>query len=152
MKRHSILGLVGLACFVAAAPQVPTASAQPQSGPLHIIAPLAPGSTFDLLARALSARFEERTKQTVIVENRAGANMGLAANACKSAAPDGQTICLFTHNLFLNPLVKSKLSYDPIKDLEPVALIELSGAGVCRQPPRAGRHLRRTGQILQGSS
>jgi tripartite-type tricarboxylate transporter receptor subunit TctC len=96
---------------------------QDSSRPLRIIAPLAAGSTFDLLSRALAARFEERTKQTVIVENRPGANMGLAANACRTAAADGQTICLFTHNLFLNPLLRSKLSYDPIKDFEPVAIV-----------------------------
>jgi tripartite-type tricarboxylate transporter receptor subunit TctC len=96
---------------------------QDSSRPLRIIAPLAAGSTFDLLARALGARFEERTKQTVIVENRPGANMGLAANACRTAPADGRTICLFTHNLFLNPLLKSKLNYDPIKDLEPIAIV-----------------------------
>ena len=66
---------------------------------------------------------EQTTGQTVVVENRPGANMGLAANACKSAAPDGQTVCLFTHNLFLNPLLKTKLTYDPIRDFEPVALV-----------------------------
>jgi tripartite-type tricarboxylate transporter receptor subunit TctC len=113
---HLALGLL-----LAAAVQVP--NAQTQSRPLRIIAPLAAGSTFDLLSRALGARLEERTRQTVIVENRPGANMGLAANACRSAAPDGQTVCLFTHNLFLNPLIKPKLNYDPVKDFEPVALV-----------------------------
>ena len=101
--RWAWLGLLSACLAVAAA--TPGQSQDP-SRPLRIIAPLAPGSTFDLLARALAARFEERTRQTVIVENRAGANMGLAANACRTAATDGQTICLFTHNLFLNPLLK----------------------------------------------
>jgi tripartite-type tricarboxylate transporter receptor subunit TctC len=97
--------------------------AQSPSRPLRIIAPLAAGSTFDLQARIMGSRFEERTRQTVVVENRPGANMGLAANACRAAAPDGQTVCLFTHNLFLNPLLKSKLSYDPINDFEPIAIV-----------------------------
>jgi tripartite-type tricarboxylate transporter receptor subunit TctC len=97
--------------------------AQGPSRPLRIIAPLAAGSTFDLQARVLGARFEERTRQPAIVENRPGANMGLAANACRAAVPDGQTICLFTHNLFLNPLLKAKLNYDPISDFEPIAII-----------------------------
>ena len=102
---------------------IPTAAtAQDQRG-LHIIAPLAPGSTFDLLARALGTRLEQRMHQTVVVENRPGANMSIAANACKNAAPDGHTICLFTHNLFLNPLLKANLGYDPVKDLVPVAAL-----------------------------
>jgi tripartite-type tricarboxylate transporter receptor subunit TctC len=109
--------------MVAAILYSPIAAAQDPMRPLRIIAPLSAGSTFDLLARALGARLEERTRQTVVVENRPGANMELAANACKSATPDGQTVCLFTHNLFLNPLFKAKLNYDPVKDLEPVALV-----------------------------
>jgi tripartite-type tricarboxylate transporter receptor subunit TctC len=123
MRRSSRWAWLGLlAAWLALTPVSPSLS-QDSSRPLRIIAPLAAGSTFDLLSRALAARFEERTKQTVIVENRPGANMGLAANACRTAAPDGQTICLFTHNLFLNPLLRSKLSYDPIKDFEPIAIV-----------------------------
>lgn len=123
MSRSFQWARLGL-CFVLLA--LTTASpgwSQDSSRPLRIIAPLAAGSTFDLLARALGARFEERTKQTVIVENRPGANMGLAANACRTAAADGQTICLFTHNLFLNPLLRSKLSYDPVRDFEPISIV-----------------------------
>lgn len=115
------LSIVAAACAALVLPRA--APGQDSSRPLRLIAPLAAGSTFDLLARAVGARFEQRTGQMVVVENRVGANMGAAANACKTAAPDGQTICLFTHNLFLNPLLNPKLNYDPVKDLEPVALL-----------------------------
>jgi tripartite-type tricarboxylate transporter receptor subunit TctC len=60
---------------------------------LRIIVPLSAGSAFDILARAMGNAFKERTQQPVIVENRPGGNMGIAANACKSAPPDGSTIC-----------------------------------------------------------
>lgn len=101
----------------------PSAARAQDQRVLHIIAPLAPGSTFDLLARAIGHGIEQRTHQTVVVENRPGANMSIAAMACKGAAPDGRTICLFTHNLFLNPLLKAHLTYDPVKDLVPVAAL-----------------------------
>jgi tripartite-type tricarboxylate transporter receptor subunit TctC len=110
------------AAFVAVAIASPKALAQDASSrPLRIIMPLSAGSGFDILARAVAQRYEQRTGRKVVVENRPGANMSIAANACKAAAPDGDTICLFTHNLYLNPLVRKKLSYDPFKDFEPVA-------------------------------
>jgi tripartite-type tricarboxylate transporter receptor subunit TctC len=112
-----------IAIVVCSALMPAPAPAQDPSRPVRIIAPLAAGSTFDLLARAVGSRLEQRTGRTVVVENRVGANMSIAAIACKSAAPDGQTICLFTHNLFLNPLINPKLNYDPVKDLAPIALL-----------------------------
>jgi tripartite-type tricarboxylate transporter receptor subunit TctC len=76
--------------------------------------PLSASSAFDILARAMGNAFKDRTQQPVIVENRPGGNMGIAANACKSAPPDGSTICLLTQNaITLNPLLYSKLSYNP---------------------------------------
>ncbi len=93
--------------------------------PIHLIVPLTAGSAFDVLARAIATRFQERTGQQIVVENRVGGNMMVAANACKAAPPDGQTLCLFTQNLTLNPLLYAKLSYDPFKDLDPVTPLAL---------------------------
>jgi tripartite-type tricarboxylate transporter receptor subunit TctC len=109
------------AMLVAGGLQPPAWAQDSTSRPLRIIMPLSAGSGFDILARAVSQQLEQRTGRKVIVENRPGANMSIAANACKAAAPDGDTICLFTHNLFLNPLVREKLTYDPFKDFEPIA-------------------------------
>ena len=95
------------------------------SATLKIIAPLRAGSTFDIQARVIGNALHEMTGRTVIVEDRPGANMSLAALACKNAPADGNTICLFTHNLFLNPLLRSDLNYDPNKDLQPVAALSL---------------------------
>ncbi len=113
-------GIAAIAMVLAGA-HSPSALAQDSSRPLRIIMPLSAGSGFDILARAVAQRYEQRTGRKTVVENRPGANMSIAANACKAAAPDGDTICLFTHNLFLNPLVRKKLSYDPIKDFVPIA-------------------------------
>jgi tripartite-type tricarboxylate transporter receptor subunit TctC len=91
------------------------------SRPLRIIVPLPPGGAIDVFARALGKEFEGRTGGSVVVENRAGANTIIAANACKSAAPDGYTICLLTRStVSINPELYKKLSYDPLKDFEPI--------------------------------
>ncbi len=101
----------------------PAAFAQEKypSRPVRIIVPLPPGGAIDVFARALGEEFEARTGARFVVENRAGANTILAANACKSAAPDGYTFCLLTRStISINPEIYQKLSYDPLKDFEPV--------------------------------
>ena len=91
------------------------------SRPVKIIVPLPPGGAIDVFVRALGKEFETRTGASVVVENRAGANTIIAANACKNAAPDGYTFCLLTRStISINPEVYRKLSYEPLKDFEPV--------------------------------
>ena len=119
MNRTRAVSLV-LAAMLAAATSV--GHAQDSAGrALHLVVPLTAGSAFDVLGRALASRFQERTGRQVVVENRPGANMTTAANVCKAAPPDGSMVCLFTQNLTLNPLLYERLSYDPFRDLDPVA-------------------------------
>ena len=89
--------------------------------PVTVIIPLSAGGAIDVFARALGKAFEERTGHGFVIENRPGANTIVAANACKSARPDGYTICLLTRStISLNPALYKKLSYDPLTDFEPV--------------------------------
>ena len=91
------------------------------SRPLKIIVPLPAGGAIDVFVRALARNSRTGPAAVVVVENRAGANTIIAANACKSAAPDGYTICLLTRStVSINPELYKKLSYDPLKDFEPI--------------------------------
>jgi tripartite-type tricarboxylate transporter receptor subunit TctC len=109
------LGLVGGAGL--------TQSGYP-SGPIRVIIPLAPGGAIDVMVRALGRAFEQRNPYGFVVESRAGANTIIAANACKAAPPDGSTICLFSRStVSINPTLYKNLSYDPIKDFEPITNI-----------------------------
>lgn len=91
------------------------------SAPIRVIIPLAPGGAIDVMVRALGRAFEQRTGHGFVVESRAGANTIIAANACKAAPPDGATICLLSRSsVSINPALYRNLSYDPIKDFEPI--------------------------------
>jgi tripartite-type tricarboxylate transporter receptor subunit TctC len=104
-----------------AAPGEPVAQEKYPAKPIRLIVPLAPGGAIDVFARAVGKEFEQRTGQGFVVENRAGANTIVAANACKGATPDGYTICLLTRStISINPELYRKLSYEPLTDFEPI--------------------------------
>lgn len=115
---------VAIACLASlislAPPQAPAQDKYP-SRPIRFIVPLPPGGAIDVFVRGVGRELEARMGQNILVENRAGGNTILAANACKSAAPDGYTFCLLTRStVSVNPEIYRKLSYDPLKDFAPV--------------------------------
>ena len=92
--------------------------------PVTLVIGFAPGGPSDVMARILTKRMEEFLKQPVVIENRAGAGGGIAANAVARAAPDGYTILLATgSSLAINVSLYKNLGYDPEKDFEPISLI-----------------------------
>ena len=107
-----------------------TLSAQAQawpSKPIRLIVPYPPGGSSDIIARAISQPLSEALKQTVIVENRAGANGNLGADAVAKSAPDGYTLLLCdTGALAISPSVYTRLAFDPSKDLSGVTMLAYS--------------------------
>ncbi|OGT81532.1 MAG: hypothetical protein A3H91_07915 [Gammaproteobacteria bacterium RIFCSPLOWO2_02_FULL_61_13] len=92
---------------------------------VHIIIPVPPGGLQDSLARAMAPELTKRWGQPVLVENRAGANGIIAADAVAKAAPDGHMLWMGTMVQLSNDLLNRKMPFDPIKDLVPViALVE----------------------------
>ncbi len=100
------------------------ALAQPYPAkPLRLVVPYAPGAGADLHARALAQKMTENFGQTVIVENRSGANGTLAMEFVAKSAADGYTlIYALPAQYSVNPAVYAKLPYDPIRDFDPVTL------------------------------
>ena len=112
-------------CLVMASLAAPL-PALAQSGfpvrPLRIIANFPPGGAADLIARAVSAPLSESLGQPVVVENRAGANGNLGGEAVARSAPDGYTLLLSSGGMVsVNPHMYSKMSFDPVRELIPVA-------------------------------
>jgi tripartite-type tricarboxylate transporter receptor subunit TctC len=94
---------------------------------VRIIVPYPPGGSSDIIARAISQPLAEGLGQSVIVENRAGANGNLGADLVSKSAPDGHTILLCDVGaLAISPSVYTKLSFDPGKDLRGVTMLAYS--------------------------
>ncbi len=94
----------------------------PVKGPTRILVGFAAGGTTDIVARLIADRIKGVAGQPVVVENRTGAGGRIAAEALKGAAPDGATLLLVPMSVpVLAPLVFKQLTYDPAKDLAPVA-------------------------------
>ena len=88
--------------------------------PLRIVAPLAPGSGTDILARTLAERLSASLGQPVIVENRPGASTMLGAGVVAKAEPDGYTLLVTSSAHTVAPFVHSDLGFDPARDLAAV--------------------------------
>ncbi len=91
---------------------------------ITMIVPFAPGGPADVLGRLVGQKMSSELGQSVVIENRPGANTIIGAQAVARAKPDGYTILLaIDGTLVMNPYLYSTLSYDPFKDFAPVALI-----------------------------
>jgi tripartite-type tricarboxylate transporter receptor subunit TctC len=104
-----------------------TATAVAQSypdKPIKLIVGFPPGQSTDSIARQMAAKMSEELKQTVYVDNRAGAAGIIAHQAAKDSAADGYTILMGSGaTLAINPSLYRKLPYDPVKDFEPIVAI-----------------------------
>lgn len=90
--------------------------------PVRLVVGFAPGGGTDILARQLAQALTEKWGKAVVVENRPGGNGTIANELVSRATPDGYTV-LFTPGDFALMPSMIKLNYDPVKDLEPVALL-----------------------------
>jgi tripartite-type tricarboxylate transporter receptor subunit TctC len=92
------------------------------SRPITMIVPMSPGGTSDLLARNLVPLLTEKLGQTIVVENRVGANGAIGEEIFSRAKPDGYTIMLEAASIATNPWMNN-LSYDPRKAFIPTILV-----------------------------
>lgn len=119
MTRRLAIGLAATLVAGAAAAQ----GAWPTQ-PIKLVVPFAPGGTSDVLAREIAARLQVSLKQTVIVDNKAGAGGVLGADNVAKAAPDGYTLLLGTIATHaINPSLLPKMPYNAAKDFAPVILL-----------------------------
>src|SRR5512132_4041851 len=91
--------------------------------PVKIMVGASPGGGTDIIARMLADKFNESMKQPFVVENRPGASNTIAADVTAKAAPDGYTLLVATNTGQAIAPHLLKLSYDPLKQLQPVGLI-----------------------------
>jgi len=137
MPKHLVAAMI--AALVA-----PIAAAQPYPSKLiRMIASQAPGGGIDSLCRIVAPKLSEALGQSVVVENRAGANGSVAAEITAKSPPDGYTLMLgAVGNLGTNTIFYKKLGYDPLRDLAPVTSAISSGNVVVVHPSMPVRNIR----------
>ena len=113
----ALLALSSIASLPAAAQDYP-------SKPVRMIVPFGPGTSTDNIARVVANGLSKTLGQPIVVENRAGAGGVIGTEAVAKAPADGYTLLMGTVGTHaINVGLFPRLSYDPIKDFEPIALI-----------------------------
>lgn len=94
------------------------------SKPIRLVVPYAAGGNADITARVIARRMSEGLGQPIVIDNRGGANGGIGTDAVAKAAPDGYTLLMAASGpIVVNPVLYSKVPYDPVRDLQPVSQI-----------------------------
>src|SRR5882762_692404 len=117
---------IAISCFafaaLAVAPQVQ--AAEYPTRPIKLVVPYAAGGPTDVLGRLVGEYLGRDLKQVVVVENKAGAQGAIGAEAVARSEPDGYTLFVAAASIIvLNPMLYKKLPYDPVKDFRMLALI-----------------------------
>jgi tripartite-type tricarboxylate transporter receptor subunit TctC len=115
---------------------LPAATAQQfPSRPVRAIYPFSPGGFGDVLLRAIGVELGRTLGQSVLVENRPGANTMVGAEACAKSAPDGHTVCMLTvDTLSYNPYLYKKPLYNAETDFEPITNLVFVTEGLLANP------------------
>ena len=121
LDRRHFVGLVAIA-----APSLLLSRARAAdwpAKPVKIVVPFTPGGSTDLTARLVGNRLQEVWGQSVVVENKPGAGGNIAADMVAHSDADGYTIFIVGPGMATNPFLYPSLSYDPVKDFDPVTLL-----------------------------
>src|SRR5262252_10122803 len=124
LTRRRLLSSAGAIALAAISGRA-NAQSKYASQPIHILVGYPAGGGVDLIARLLQEPLKTALGQPIVVENRAGASAMLATGAVAKAAPDGYTLlaCASGEVAINHFLFKERMSYDPAKELVPIALI-----------------------------
>jgi tripartite-type tricarboxylate transporter receptor subunit TctC len=120
ISRRQILAAItaALAAWVGA----PAFAAYPER-PIRLMVPWPAGGSSDAAARVIAKHLQDRLKQTVIVDNKAGASGNIGTAEVARAAPDGYTLLLSSGPFSINPSLFRTLPFDTVRDFVPVAQI-----------------------------
>ncbi|PDT75746.1 ABC transporter substrate-binding protein [Bradyrhizobium sp. C9] len=103
---------------------LPARAADYPTRPIKLVVPYAAGGPTDVLGRIVGEYLGRDLKQVVVVENKAGAQGAIGAEAVARSDPDGYTLFVTAASIFvLNPLLYKKLPYDPAKDFRLLSVI-----------------------------
>ena len=130
--RHLVHVLAILAAALCAAPAV--AESYP-TRPIRLYVAFPPGGAADIVARLVAQPLSVALGQPVVVENKPGSGGNIVGELIARAAPDGYSLLIGPDNLFtVNPHLFSKMSFDPLSDIVPVATIQSNSLALAVNP------------------
>src|SRR5262249_13078416 len=115
VKRRAT-GAIAMLCFCAGCAVAQTYPVKP----IRLIVPFPPGGGTDMTARAVAQKLTERWGQTVVTDNRGGANGTIGVDMTAKSPADGYTLTMISSSHAANVSLYSKLPYDLLRDLAPV--------------------------------
>ena len=115
-------GLLAL-CAVTGAMQRPAQAQNYPARPVKLVVPYAPGGPNDIVARILAQKLTEALGGQFYVENTPGAGGTIGMGAAANAPGDGHTLLVANQDLIVQPIIKAKVPYDPVKSFAPVTLV-----------------------------
>ncbi len=119
-----VLGAIGTLLMVLLTGLDAAAQPYPDKA-IKLVVPFAPGGSVDIVGRILAQSLGEELKQSIVVENRAGAGGNIGFEAVAHAKPDGYTLLMASSNLAVNVSLYRTIGYDPLKDFAPVTLVAI---------------------------
>ncbi len=131
--------LVALATAVA----TPALAQNFPSKPLRIVVPFSAGGPADITTRNIAPRLSELLGQSIIVDNRAGANGTIGADAVVRAAPDGHTLLMTTASVTsINMVTYAKPPYQTLRDLQPLSPVMTTASLIVLHPSMPTKNLK----------
>ncbi len=159
MTRALILALIAAAGGAAARTSFAQTAPFPNR-PLRFIVGFAAGGSTDIIARVVAQKLTEALQHPVVVDNRAGANGNIAAEATAKAPGDGYTMLMAANGLTINASLYKNLAYNPLTDFAPITQVAVIPNVLVVHPSLPVNSVRelialtraRSGQLTQGSS
>lgn len=125
--KHRVFSSLVAAGVVALGMLSPSAWAAYPDKPVRIIVPFPPGGPVDVVTRAVAERMGAELKQSVIIDNKAGAAGQIGSTAAAKSAADGYTLLMGSSSTHSLPsLLQQKLNYDPVASFAPVGMVGLA--------------------------
>lgn len=118
------------------------AAAQYPNRPIRMIIPFPPGGGTDLTGRAIGQKLTEKWGQTVVVDNRSGANGVIGADLAAKSVPDGYTLLMITSSHAVNEALLAKHPYDLVRDFTPLIYATVQPFSLIINPSLPARNVK----------
>jgi tripartite-type tricarboxylate transporter receptor subunit TctC len=121
------------------------------SRPVKIIVPYAPGGPNDIMARILAQKLTESLGGTFVVENSAGGGGTIGTGTAAHAPGDGHTLLVANQDLIVQPTIRTRVPYDPVKSFVPLSMLVASPETITVHPSVPAKDVKELIELLKAN-